>query len=213
MTIDVRDRLPNDKGQATRRLVRLFTDATDEELQYGLAWYSDAHEWARRVAGEYGLTTDAVAGILAALSPRTDWPQNKAKAEQLIATGETYGLTNGINKAKRILAGEAPADVLSGPKTRAFYANLADPLGSTAVTVDTHAVNAAAGQVLTDQGLKRILGPAGGYEHVADAYRSAARLLGVAPHVVQATVWVVWRNRFGGRPEMTGPFHYQATGA
>lgn len=196
MAIDVRTRLPNGRGQVTRRLIRLFNDATDEELDYGLRWYQDAHAWAAQTAAEHGRTTDEVAGVIAALSPRCPWPSNLRRTVEMLETGDTYGLTNGRDKARRILGGAAPLDELSGPKTRAFYSNLADPLASAEVTIDVHALNAAAGQVLSDAAAKRILGVNGGYRHVADAYRSAARVLGVAPHVTQAVVWDVWRNRF-----------------
>lgn len=193
--------IANDQGQATRRLVRLFADATDDELAYGLTWYVNAHETARTLALEAGVSTEVAAGVLAALSPRSDWPQNVKRARQLLTTGDTYGLTNGRDKAKAMLAGTDPVDVLSGPKTRSFYDNLRDPLNSEAVTIDAHAFDAAAGMV-TDDRTRKVLERKGEYDRVADMYRSAARHLGVAPHVVQAVVWVVWRNRFG-------QFHYQ----
>jgi hypothetical protein len=193
--------IDNSHGQATRRLIRLFTDATADELAYGLGWYVQAHETAAALGTAHGYTTRQVAGVIAALSPRSDWPQNVKRAGEMLASGDTYGLSNGRDKAKRILAGEDPADVLSGPKTRAFFDNLADPLASSAVTIDAHAYDAAAGMVTNDR-QRKVLDRKGEYERIADIYRSAAGHLGVAPHVVQAVVWVVWRNRMGG-------FHYQ----
>jgi hypothetical protein len=193
--------IDNSTGQATRRLIRLFESATDEELAYGLSWYGQAHETATNMGEFWGVPASAAAGIIAALSPRSDWPQNIARAWQLLETGDTYGLTNGRNKAKAIRGGADPDDVLSGPKTRAFYDNIADPLNSQAVTIDSHSYDAAAGMVTSDRE-RKVLDRKGEYERVADFYRSAARYLGVAPHVVQAVVWVVWRNRFGR-------FHYQ----
>jgi hypothetical protein len=191
----------NDRGQATWRLVRLFQSATDEELAYGLRWYAQANDWLQSLADQHGLKISQVAGVAAALSPRTDWPQNRSKTEQLLADGDTYGLTNGRLKAQRIVKGEDPDEVLSGPKTRAFWSNLADPVNSTAVTIDAHAYDAALGLVTNDR-QRKALERKGEYERIADIYRSAARHLGVAPHVVQAVVWAVWRNRYGR-------FHYQ----
>jgi len=200
-------RIDNAGGRATRRLVTLFSGATDEELAHGLSWYALAHDTAAALAEPYRgyITTDTAAGVIAALSPRSSWPQNVERARQLLATGDTYGLTLGRGKARRIVAGEAPLAVLSGPKERSFYSNVSDPLGSDAVTIDAHAFDAAAGMVTSDPA-RKALGRVGEYERVAAMYRSAARTLGVAPHVVQAVVWVVWRNRFGA-------FHYQRVAA
>jgi hypothetical protein len=193
--------IDNGQGQATRRIVRLFEQATDDELAYGLSWYARAHELAAGLAAEHHMTVSDVAAVIAALSPRSDWPQNIARARQLLAEGDTYGLTLGRNKARAIVAGADPASVLGGPKIQAFWRNIADPLNSTAVTVDSHAYDAAAGMVTCDRA-RKALDRKGEYDRIADIYRSAARHLGVAPHVVQSVVWVVWRNRFGA-------FHYQ----
>jgi hypothetical protein len=195
-------RFNNNDGAATDRLVTLYQSATPAELASGLSWYSDAHAVASELASSHLRDTNTVAAIIAALSPRTDWPQNVKKTRELLATGDTYGLGNGRDKAKRILSGEDPDGVLSGRKTRAFWSNIADPVNSRAVTVDSHAFDAAVGMVTNDDIRKRTLERKGGYEAVADAYRAAARVLGVAPHVVQAVVWTVWRNR-------AGRFHYQ----
>jgi hypothetical protein len=191
----------NEQGQATRRLIRLFESATDEELAYGLTWYGEAHDEAEAIAQANDRQLHQVAGVIAALSPRTSWPDNLRKTRQLLETGDTYGLTNGRDKAKRILDGEDPLDVLSGNKTRAFYDNLADPVNSTEVTVDAHAYDAAIGFVAGDR-QRKALERKGEYERVADMFRSAARYLGVAPHVAQAVIWTVWRNRYG-------LYHYQ----
>lgn len=190
MTID------NAGGQATRRIMRLFADATDEELAYGLTWYGQAHALACELAETHGVSVDQVAGVIAALSPQTSWDQNIIRARQLLTTGSTYGLGLGIRKAISILAGSAPGDVLGGPKTLAFWSNIADPENSQAVTIDRHAYDAALGYV-ADERERKSLDRKGEYERIADIYRSAARSLGVAPHVAQAVVWAVWRNRYG----------------
>ena len=189
--------ITNDQGEATNRIVAMFRSANAEELAYGLTWYQDAHTFAAEVAQRHGLTVRQVAGIIAALSPRTSWELNKVNAERLIATGDCPGLTLGRHRAQRIaFDAEDPADVLGGPKVRSFFDNLADPLNSEAVVIDRHAFDAVAGQVTNDHTRKQ-LDRKGEYQRVSDIYRSAAHVLGVQPHVVQAVVWSVWRNRYG----------------
>lgn len=195
MTVSTLDTIDNAQGQATRRLIRLYESATDEELAYGLSWYGQANDRARELADEFGYTTRQVAGVIAALSPQTSWPENLKRVRMLLETGDTYGFKLGRGRAQSILADVAdPDEILGGPKVRAFFDNIVDPLNSTAVTIDTHAYSAAAGQVTTER-MRKVLDRQGEYDRIADMYRSAARYLGVAPHVVQAVVWVVWRNR------------------
>jgi len=187
----------------TRRLSSLFLSATPVELDLGLTWYAAAHEEALGLCDDdgTGLTIDQAAGIIAALSPRCSWPHNVKRAVQLVSTGATYGLNNGVDKARRILAGEDPDTVLSGNKVRSFYDNIARPATSESVTIDGHAYDAAAGHICSDRE-RKALERVGEYDRIADMYRWVASREGLAPHVVQATVWCVWRNRYGR-------YHYQ----
>jgi hypothetical protein len=105
----------------------------------------------------------------------------------------------------RIANGEAALSVLNGPKVRAFYANI---MGDTdAVTVDVWAARVATG--LTGKAAERAIGTAKRYADVADAYRHAARILGVTPREVQAATWVAAR---GVKPTDAG-FHAAAGAA
>lgn len=193
---------PFNQAAASDRIVRLYRSATPAERSQGLAWYGEAHDVAVSLAQAYNVSVSSAAGVIAALSPQSDWPQNITRARQLMAGGDTYGLGDGRRKASRIMSGEDPDKVLNGPKVRAFWSNIADPVSSTAVTVDRHSLDAALGMVTTDAIRKSILERKGGYEAVEEAYRHAARRLGVAPHVAQAVAWTAWRNR-------NGKFHFQ----
>jgi hypothetical protein len=188
------------------RIITLVRSANEPETEYGLTWYAKAHAWAAELATEYDRSVSDIAGIIAALSPQTNWPDNQRKADQLIETGLTYGLGANVAKAGRILAGEDPDEVLGGPKVRAFWRTLADPTNTDDVVIDRHAFDATVGAVTDDKTRQRALERKGGYERVADIYRSAARILGLAPSTVQAITWAVWRNRYGR-------YHYQHHGA
>lgn len=106
--------------------------------------------------------------------------------------------TDNIVKAARIRSGEAPEHVLPmAVKTGNFYRNVNDPSDPHAVTIDTHAHDAARMSKLpfkTDRGLSAT----GRYNHFADAYRAAGpRVDESHAHVVQATVWQHWKDRYG----------------
>lgn len=106
--------------------------------------------------------------------------------------------TDNIVKAARIRSGESPESVLpQQKKTGNFYRNVADPSDPHPVTVDTHAHDAARMSKLpfkTDRGLSAV----GRYDHFAAAYRNATPRVGEThAHVVQATVWQHWKDRYG----------------
>lgn len=183
-----RDLLPT-----VANILKVYRSATDAQLAEGINWYTEAHTAC--------LALDPInparpAGVMAALSPKTPWPRNRALADLAFADGvATGGMPANCVKATRILNGEAPLDVLGGPKVRNFYLNIlnpSDPNGG--VTVDVHAFNVAVGRVTTPDVDIAILNRKGAYEAFADAYHEAARIAGIGSAQMQAVTWVVWRQ-------------------
>lgn len=171
--------------------------ATAQDLANGLAWYDRARDEALRLAYVPGCgSVERAAGVIAALSPRCQWASNVTAAERMIAAAATrqprppaYGTLSNRRKAWRIARGEDPELVLSGPKVRAFYANI---MGDTEeVTVDTWAARAAEGRENPHAPKK------GRYRRCAEAYRRAARAQGMTPRDCQAAVWTVYRRLHG----------------
>jgi hypothetical protein len=194
--------LSNRSGAITRRLIAAWNAAPLPAHVYGMNWYAAAHEQAADLAERYGVTVECAAGAIAALSPSCEWSRNLELAEAMLATGDAshpYG--DAIRKARRIRNGEAPLEVLGGDKVRSFYSNIVDPEGSIDVTIDRHAFDVCAGRVTDDATRKALeLGgrrtPSGktrNYVTLERAHVSAARILGVRPHQVQAVTWEAWR--------------------
>lgn len=104
------------------RLVTLYNSASVATRNAGATWYQTARKAARSMARDTGTTESVAAGVIAALSPRIHWVRNIKAARDVLATGKATGVFRvNLAKARRILAGERPLAVLSGPKTRAFY--------------------------------------------------------------------------------------------
>lgn len=171
---------------------RVLESASESDWDSGLTWYDSARDFAS------ALTPDNVAmgaGIIAALSPMTSWPENVKKATMLVETGDTYGLSRNVDKAKAILSGLPPLDVLSGPKVRAFYMNIMGINSAEAVTIDRHAVDIALGRTMTNAERgpwmrgKRQASLVAMYLDVATEYT----LTGAQ---VQAVTWVHWRRNY-----------------
>ena len=173
-------------------ILATYKQATDDEMSGGLAWYFEANAIARELGNgdvEFG------AALLAVLSPLEKWERNVAVARLAVAYGYPYPTTTDkMGKVTRLLSGETPADVVSGPKVTAFYNNILDPSGDH-VTIDRHAIDIAFGVVHTDKsrpaGTKKLIA------ELSDAYRNVAATLNIVPLELQAITWVAWRRMKG----------------
>lgn len=208
------------KRVKTWDLERRIREAWDDRLPIeditGEAWYRIARQESAEVAVETGMALETIVGVVAALSPGLRWSRNIFWArETAVAWREdraedlkvpTYSFAN-VRKAIRIMAGEKPEAVLSGPKVTAFY-RLIMTAGEDrdAVCIDGHAYALAVGwggSIRKDpfaDGLDasksvRISKPE--LRRVREAYRKLARKLGVVTSHLQATTWLVrkrWRE-------------------
>lgn len=185
-----------------RNITRLYRAATPEQRAAGLEWYRDAHLITRALADKHGVTIDAAAGVVAALSPLRSWGDNVNLAARAIANGGLSGgaFKDSVQKVNRILSGEPVLSVLGGDKVRAFWHCIVSAGQTSAVCVDRHALDAATNTRNTDETRPRL--SAKKYREVANAYVRAAEIISresgrlVTPSAVQATVWLVWRARF-----------------
>ena len=175
----------------TDNIRSVYSLATADERMEGMQWYVSAYALACELTPD---NPEAGAGIIAALSPMTSWPENIKKARILVETGTVYGLTANTVKAQRILAGENPRDVLpKGKKTYAFFCNIIGENSLETVTIDRHAYDIARFEVSTDN--NRRIGVKV-YREMAQAYLDVANTLGITGAQLQAITWVVWRRRF-----------------
>jgi len=101
----------------------------------GWRWYSDARAIVAGLADIYARPPTMVAGVIAVCSQREEWRRNVRKAERALRGEGVPGMRIIRDRALRILAGEAPLDVLRGPKIRAFYRALMG--NDNAVVIDT----------------------------------------------------------------------------
>ena len=174
----------------------VFEQAEDEHESYaeGLAWYRVAHVFALELSQTYDITLEQAAGVIAVLSPSTNWSRNIALADELLSTGDcSHAYGECITKAKRILQGETLDDVVKiGRKVRNFYQCIMNPDTLGHVCIDRHAVVLATG--LPIQQLDGWLDLSATYQLTAAAYRTIAREVGLLPNQVQAITWCQHRR-------------------
>lgn len=173
-----------------RRILAHYASADDATRLAGADWYGDAAATAQAIADLTGKPFATVCATIAALSPRVHWVQNvKAARTMLLAAsnGEPQPVVAGTGSNRRkawAMANGADPSTLTGPKVRAFYANISGD--HSRATVDVWAAKAAAGRLVVPSRFT--------YPVFESAYVSAAVLLGISTAAVQAVVWVAVRG-------------------
>jgi hypothetical protein len=182
---------------STRNITAAWRQASEFDIAEGSDWYAKARRLAEHLDPD---NVERAAGVIAALSPKLSWPQNCDRAIALYRGHNPGGLPANMAKAKRILAGEHPEDVLGGPKVRAFYFIIVNPDHPEAVAIDRHAFDIAVGKVTDDSTRNKVLGRKGGYEAFCQRYHRAAKIISrevgrtVTAAQVQAVTWTWWRR-------------------
>lgn len=170
----------------------------------GLNWYREGHSWACAVAEKYSLSLVAVCGVISALSPATNWEQNKRDTIHVIRGTKGYKCgTYGKNviKAKQILKTGIPSfNRKTGAKTYNFFHNLLEPDNSAFVTVDRHGYFIATGETYTS-GLHLAK-----YNRIAGQYIAASKKLGLLPNELQAVLWCDYRIKENIKFNIDVPF-------
>jgi len=173
----------------TTRILAVWARATDGDKVHGARWYTDGELFVTSLAAQTGYSIDAVAAVVAHLSPRTRWSRNQYGATMLLTTGDAPTCIGAnVERARKALCSDSPLNTLNGPKTQRFARNLLGERAS--VTIDMWAATVALGR----DDYENILNRAGVYEALEHCYRLAARKVGVDPATMQATVWIVARN-------------------
>jgi len=191
-----------------KNLIRLYNESPDFS---GLNWYFEANSFAQSVANKYSLPLNKVCGMFSALSPGTNYEQNKKDLIAMIEINQgikrkgykfvTYG--QNILKAQNIYNDILEPDNAFNPKTGAktynFYYNILLPDSPEYCTIDRHAYRIATGKEYNSLTPKQ-------YRDIAGHYVKAANKIGILPNQLQAILWVNFREQKGIKPEIYCPF-------
>ena len=197
-----------------RNILKVYEESTLEQRNRGLSFYEDARSQAYDIGKSLGyIGSNAVrqgAGIIAVLSPRTDWDNNIKFAQNIVNQNFVYQTERDKAKATRIMEGDDPMDVMGrhSHKTKAFYQALVNPLGRNEVydligytgkaylaVVDRHAGGVFKGQPLSKEHREK-LREWRINRRVSNAYFRASRKLNIPVNDVQAITWVTFRDMY-----------------
>jgi hypothetical protein len=186
--------LTSKRNHYVTRILAAWHNATPLHLAQGTAWYDRAQDAARAMHPNVLIG----AGVIAALSPRTGWKQNKIWATRVCSAAlnnapypPSVSTYQRLDKAWKIAQLVNPTSeqilaILNGPKTCRFFRNITGDLH--AVTIDIWAQRIATG-------IDSSKPPRGAhYDALESGYQMAAAVLGVNARDVQAAVWVSVRG-------------------
>jgi hypothetical protein len=191
------------RSAIVRNLLKVFRQATTEDMAAGVRWYPDANGIIREWAGHYRYSVDTTACVVAALSPQLEWTRNLVIADDVLANRvPSIGgvLHSNLRKAERLREEDWKTSRASigarmlevfpgGPKVNSFANNLAGDLSY--VTVDTHAAQAGLNDPLAN--VRLAWTP---YKIFAACYAEAASKVDRTPAEFQAIVWCVWKRLY-----------------
>jgi hypothetical protein len=195
----------------TDSIVAMYFQSNTLDRQLGLQWYSNAYGVCVDLGEKYGVDSDIVAGVIAALSPNNKWERNVEDAEAMLRAWAYEIPYNSVsvcsysaNKDKAImildlqLKREQIMKALRGNKTIAFFLCIATDGKSDTPCIDGHAYNVWNGSV---SNLKQV--PAMSdktFGKIQNDYRDAAKLISEVTgkvHLasqIQAITWVAYRR-------------------
>ena len=163
---------------------KLYKTAPDSLRADGASWYRETGAWCYRLGRRYHVPRKTVAAIVAVLSQRKRWRENRLETVRALRGHKPKALGTVADKVQRLLAGEDPRVIVRGQKIRAFWRAI---LGDRdAVVLDVWMLRAYG------QGKKALTELQ--YRNLADRLRRDARRVGAAPVEFQAVVWCMIRG-------------------
>lgn len=169
---------------------------SDDDVALGARWYDKAHAIIREWSDSYGYSIATCAAVTAAISPQCEWTRNLIIADDILAGRPAVSVGGALNAnidKARFIRNHRITDTREafkgGPKVYNFSRNLAGDYS--AVTVDTHATQAALNDVTVTVGLNSAK-----YEAFAAAYEMAADAVLLPRATFQAIIWHTWKRLY-----------------
>jgi hypothetical protein len=192
-------------SNVSKRLLKLYSNASQETLQEGLSWYFLANKNCKDISKRYKTPHKTVCQVMAILSPACSWEINKRDCKELVKAYYRRGVigaegckvsTYGTNKRKAIAVLQGVEEfkkTRTNFKTFSFYKNIYTPTNKNYCTIDRHAVKAFKGIL---KGGSVALSPKA-YKATEKAYKRLARHLNILPQQAQAVVWTQYKIETG----------------
>ena len=200
---------------SVENIINIYNLSTPAERRRGLAWYATAFTDCERIANQFGLPVNIVAGVVSALSPNNKWERNIENAHVLIDAffkgdnitdfkvstynpmkDKAWQILNAMNpKDNPTMSDDEIAKVLNGQKIISFFRCI---LGYDTCCIDGHAKGIYEGKRFGLTSPKNHISKKY-YKQLQDAYVEAGskitfRKKNLRAFEIQAITWVTWKR-------------------
>lgn len=176
-------------SKGVENIAYVLSTLTPEELEYWRKWYKYAHDTAVQLARKYNKDLMTVAGVIAVLSPQTDWVENIRRADIALSGqwNKFFHIQTAVQRAWA-LVNKGDFTAVYGPKVFPFFLSIYDPVKyQDEVVVDKHAISIWAGFPI-DKAI-----PDAVRAKVTRDYGIAGARFGLSAQEAQAAAWAAWR--------------------
>ena len=181
----------------SKNLDHYFNLANDTDIESGKNWYKTANDICTEIATEFNTTTETVAGVISALSPRNKWDQNIKDARSVfnaiknnLNPEDIKVCTFNKNKNKAFLIAKNEIEITDkSRKTFSFVKNIAH-LDMSFITVDVWHLRACFGITISTAPNKSL------YDHIEKLTLRKAKKHNLKGFEYQAIVWNSVKRNF-----------------
>jgi hypothetical protein len=181
----------------SKNLDNYFSLANDHDVESGKDWYKTANNICTDIAKEFNTTTEIVAGVISALSPRNKWEQNIKDARSVfqainnnLEPSDIKVCTFNKNKNKAFLIAKGEVEITDkSRKTFSFVNNIAH-LNNSFITVDVWHLRACFGITISKSINKTV------YEQIEKLTLRKAKKHKLNGFEYQAIVWNSVKRNF-----------------
>ena len=198
-------KLSNQTDRAIKANLRAwYKVASKRQVIEGKRWYEDANLFASELASKSGHSTEKIAGVISALSPRNKWHKNLQDAETVtwaqarkMKPSQVKVSTYHKNKDKafNILDGTQAIEEKSR-KTYSFVKNVGE-LDENYITVDSwhlRACQSKPSKMVKPKEVQEVVTPKQ-YDRIKDLTITVAEEFNIKGYEFQAIVWVAIKEK------------------
>ena len=181
-------------NKISKNLDYFFNQANNKEINEGLQWYKNAHNFVIYTSNKYDLQPFRVASVVSALSPRNKWKQNLIDAEK-VCEAFNLGLqptdikvcTFHTNKFKAFNILNSNTSITDKSLKTFNFVNNISYLCENSLTIDIWHLRACFNKVIKidNATIGRI-----SYEQIKKLTINKAIKLGLKGYELQAIIWV-----------------------
>ena len=189
----------------TTLITGILEQANSSDIEDGKLFYTRANEFVHKQAKRFKTDIKIVTAVLSALSPESNWKENKDRTKLILEFGQLATVTTYDSNKKKALnfidGNLSPDNHYSSDnwiKTSCFYDNILNCLTSDRITIDRHAARAAHGYYLTGNESIKYINTRAKYIKTDKSYRIVAKQFGHRPMILQSIVWHTFRRLFAG---------------